>query len=128
MSYIGRFCLVQSPDGAKCGLVKSLALSSHVTSGSPEKAVVDVLKQLHVICLEDAPLGSLRNMSKVFLNGQWIAVHEHRNLAESMRFMRRTSNLHFEVSVTFVRLVATISYESRKVIHFLSNGSQLTGF
>lgn len=97
MSYIGRFCLVQSPDGEKCGLVKSLALSSHVTSGSPEKEVVEVLKQLSVICLENAPLGSLKRMWKVFLNGQWIGVHEHRNLAKSLRLMRRTMNLQFEV-------------------------------
>ncbi|MCO5596788.1 hypothetical protein L7F22_050858 [Adiantum nelumboides] len=100
MSYIGRFCLAQSPDGEKCGLVKSLAFSSQVSSGSPEKDVIEVLKELSVTCLEDASLDTLRNMYKVLLNGRWIAVHENaRGLARSIRLMRRTMNLHHQVEV-----------------------------
>ncbi|KAI5070456.1 hypothetical protein GOP47_0014799 [Adiantum capillus-veneris] len=100
LSYIGRFCLVQSPDGEKCGLVKSLAFSSRVSSGSPEKDVFEVLKQLSAVCLEDASLDNLRNMSKVLLNGRWVAVHENaRGLARSMRLMRRTMNLHHQVEI-----------------------------
>ncbi|KAH7284785.1 hypothetical protein KP509_34G070500 [Ceratopteris richardii] len=119
LSHLGRFCLVQTSDGQKCGLVKSLAFSSHVTTRSSEQPVIEALKQFSAEFLRDVQLENIKRMSKVFLNGRWIALHEDtRTLARSMRQMRRNMNLHYEVEIAddFLRKEIRISSDSGRII------------
>ena len=91
-------CLVQSPDGDKCGLVKSLALLSHVTLETNEDEVFRVIEKFGVESLDTLALCELKSMSKVSLNGNWIAAtNEPKKLAEHLRFLRRSLDISFEV-------------------------------
>ena len=70
-------CPSDTPEGESCGLVKNLALTTHVTTDTPEKP-------LHKLCIdlgmEDANILSGAelyhpNNFMLFLNGQPIGVH-----------------------------------------------------
>jgi len=73
----GILCPSDTPEGESCGLVKNLALTTHVTTDSPEGPLLRICIDLG---MEDASLlGGDELYSKdhymVFLNGQPVGVH-----------------------------------------------------
>ncbi|HIH39795.1 TPA: DNA-directed RNA polymerase subunit B'' [Candidatus Woesearchaeota archaeon] len=44
-THLGRLCPVETPEGTNIGLRKNLAMMADITSESPEKEVIDLLKQ-----------------------------------------------------------------------------------
>lgn len=75
-SHWGIICPSDTPEGESCGLVKNLALTTHVTTDSPEQPLLRICIDLG---MEDAALlGGDELYSKehylIFLNGQPIGV------------------------------------------------------
>lgn len=101
-SHWGILCPADTPEGESCGLVKNLALTTHVTTDSPEGP-------LHRICIdlgmEDASLlGGDELYSKqhylIFLNGQPIGVHKQPlKFVRNFRFLRKRGRIQEFVSI-----------------------------
>mmetsp|Transcript_43794 Transcript_43794/g.105889 ORF Transcript_43794/g.105889 Transcript_43794/m.105889 type:complete len:1171 (+) Transcript_43794:84-3596(+) len=98
----GMLCPADTPEGESCGLVKNLALMTHVTTDDEERPIERLCYSLGV---EDVSLLSgeevtLGNMFLVFLNGLILGVHRSpRRFVELVRAMRRAGRLGEFVSV-----------------------------
>jgi DNA-directed RNA polymerase III subunit RPC2 len=73
----GMVCPSDTPEGESCGLVKNLALTTHVTTDTPE---IPLLKLAIDLGMEDAALMSGDELHSsghtlVFLNGQPVGIH-----------------------------------------------------
>ena len=98
----GMLCPSDTPEGESCGLVKNLALLTHVTSDEEETPVSRVCFSLGV---EDLELLSgegwyERHRYLVLVNGKLLGVHRHpRCFAHKFRALRRMGQLPTFVSI-----------------------------
>jgi DNA-directed RNA polymerase III subunit RPC2 len=95
-------CPSDTPEGESCGLVKNLALTTHVTTDTPE---LPLLKLAIDLGMEDAALMSgdeLHSLDHtlIFLNGQPVGIH---NVADkfvrNFRFLRKRGRIQEFVSI-----------------------------
>lgn len=95
----GMVCPAETPEGQACGLVKNLALMSHITVGSASAPLLDFLDEWGQESLEDNA-NSGQPCTKVFVNGVWMGVHrEPSNLVHNIKKLRRKDDVSPEVSV-----------------------------
>ena len=98
----GILCPSDTPEGESCGLVKNLALTTHVTTDSPDQPLYRCCVDLG---MEDAGLlGGDELYSKkhflVFLNGQPIGVHKQPlKFVRNFRFLRKRGRIQEFVSI-----------------------------
>lgn len=101
-SQFGMLCPSDTPEGEACGLVKNLALMTHITTDLEEAPIVRLLLNLGV---EDVHLLNGEELSDpsvylVFLNGGIIGVvHNHARLLRTLRLLRRSGHLSEFVSL-----------------------------
>mmetsp|Transcript_40561 Transcript_40561/g.29197 ORF Transcript_40561/g.29197 Transcript_40561/m.29197 type:complete len:103 (-) Transcript_40561:210-518(-) len=95
-------CPSDTPEGESCGLVKNLALTTHVTTDSPEQPLLKIAIDLG---MEDASLlGGDELHSKdhylVFLNGQPVGIHKQPvKFVRNFRFLRKKARIQEFVSI-----------------------------
>ncbi|KAL1476496.1 hypothetical protein MTO96_018484 [Rhipicephalus appendiculatus] len=101
-SQFGMLCPSDTPEGEACGLVKNLALMTHITTDVDEAFIVRLLRNLGV---EDLRLLNGEELSDpsvylVFLNGniQGVTLDPAR-LLKTLRLLRRSGHLSEFVSV-----------------------------
>ncbi|GAB1598909.1 DNA-directed RNA polymerase III subunit RPC2-like [Argonauta hians] len=98
----GMLCPSDTPEGESCGLVKNLALMTHVTTDLNESPIIRLAFNLGV---EDIQLLSGEEMSSslvylVFLNGNILGViQNYHRLINTFRLMRRAGYISEFVSV-----------------------------
>ena len=98
----GMLCPSDTPEGESCGLVKNLALTTHVTTDSPEQPLLKLAIDLG---MEDAALvsGDELHSSKnvlIFLNGQPVGIHRQANkFLRNFRFLRKKGRIQEFVSI-----------------------------
>lgn len=91
-SHWGRACILETPDGENCGLVKNLALASFVSveDGCSEDIVYECLDTLKLEPLNTATAECLRASHRVFLNAKLVGCHrDPRGLVDGLRKLRR---------------------------------------
>ena len=96
-------CPVETPEGAKVGLVKSLAMMGNVTIALNSQIYI-IKKTLEdmIINLEDVHPYDFNKYVKVFLNGEWLGMtHTPNEIVLKLRTMRRNNELEKTVSVVF---------------------------
>jgi DNA-directed RNA polymerase III subunit RPC2 len=117
----GILCPSDTPEGESCGLVKNLALISHVTTDQPDKAVNNLVISLGV---EDISLISGEEINSkeiylVYLNGEPIGLHRNPDkFCNDIRKLRRKGKIHEFVSVS--------KNDSQRSILIASDGGRLT--
>lgn len=72
---VGFVCYIETPEGAKIGLQKSLALTTNITVMLKSQVYIikDFLKD-KISYLEDIKYGDLKTYTKVFLNYEWVGM------------------------------------------------------
>ena len=116
----GVLCPSDTPEGESCGLVKNLALVTHVTSDQEEDPITRLAINLGV---EDVLLLSGEEINSpytyvVFLNGVIIGVHTRpKAFVDNLRKLRRKGKISEYVSV-FI-------HEEEKSINIASDGGRL---
>ncbi|KAH7972447.1 hypothetical protein HPB52_012135 [Rhipicephalus sanguineus] len=101
-SQFGMLCPSDTPEGEACGLVKNLALMTHITTDIDEAFIVRLLRNLGV---EDLQLLNGEELSDpsvylVFLNGNILGViQNHVRLLKTLRLLRRSGYLSEFVSL-----------------------------
>lgn len=98
----GMLCPSDTPEGEACGLVKNLALMTHITTDQEEGPVIRLAFNLGVEELQylSGDELSCRDVFIVFLNGNILGVvRHHRRLIRMFRLMRRSGRLSEFVSI-----------------------------
>ncbi|XP_057313106.1 DNA-directed RNA polymerase III subunit RPC2-like [Hydractinia symbiolongicarpus] len=116
----GLLCPSDTPEGEGCGLVKNLALMTHVTTDQVEKPIRRLAYNLGV---EDINLLSGEELSSpyvylVFLNGNILGViKNHLHLIKTFRLMRRAGYINEFVSI--------YPSTSHKCVYISSDGGRM---
>nr|XP_033807945.1 DNA-directed RNA polymerase III subunit RPC2 isoform X2 [Geotrypetes seraphini] len=99
----GMLCPSDTPEGEACGLVKNLALMTHITTDMEDGPIIKLASNLGVedvnlLCGEEL---SYTNVFLVFLNGNILGViRDHRKLVSTFRLMRRAGYINEFVSIS----------------------------
>ncbi|KAI5076657.1 hypothetical protein GOP47_0008722 [Adiantum capillus-veneris] len=97
---IGRVCMVETPDNENCGVVHTLATGCDISSGSSPDPILDILSHLCTLDMTQIPSSSMKHLTKVFLNGEWVAVHDNPEyMVRHLRNIRQQSYLHKQVEI-----------------------------
>jgi DNA-directed RNA polymerase subunit B len=96
----GRLCPNETPEGANCGLVKNLALTSEISVGSPHEPLMGTLKDEQVIPLEEAS-DSLRDKGiKVIMDGIIVGYSKDpEKFVTNIREMRRRGAINYQINI-----------------------------
>ena len=101
-THFGRICPSETPEGSNCGLVKNLALSGIISVNTASEEIVEKLYDLGIIHFFEANEDLKRDGARVFVDGRLIGYYKDgRELAESLRNLRRNSKIHPHVGVSF---------------------------
>ena len=68
----GMVCPAETPEGQAVGLVKNISLMCYITVGSSGDVVIDFLNEWGLQALDEITSSSIKNDTKVFLNGRWV--------------------------------------------------------
>uniref|UniRef100_A0A0G4I541 DNA-directed RNA polymerase subunit beta n=1 Tax=Chromera velia CCMP2878 TaxID=1169474 RepID=A0A0G4I541_9ALVE len=96
----GLVCPAETPEGQQVGLVKNLALMTHLTVGCEMREVQPFLLDFGLQGLDEVSVQSIGNDTKVFLNGCWVGMtSEPTKLTRDLRDMRRSRRIEPEVGI-----------------------------
>jgi DNA-directed RNA polymerase beta subunit len=106
----GMVCPAETPEGAPVGLVKNLAMSTHVTNNTSSALVRDMLEEMGVRLYDDRVtdtigflrlMGSLGSVS-IMINGDIVGFHEQPNdFYEHMKFLKVTGSIPPKTAVVW---------------------------
>jgi len=71
----GYICPCESPEGENIGLVKNLALTTHITVECNSTPIKKFLRDYGLIYLYESTPYNMDKTTKIFLNGNWIGLH-----------------------------------------------------
>mmetsp|Transcript_18127 Transcript_18127/g.33118 ORF Transcript_18127/g.33118 Transcript_18127/m.33118 type:complete len:1156 (-) Transcript_18127:48-3515(-) len=114
----GMVCPADTPEGESCGLVKNLALMTHVTTDEEEGPIARVAFMLGVEPIQGVTGGELhhRGSAMVFLNGNLLGIHRHpASLVRNFREMRRNNLVGEFVHVQLQQDACHISCDGGRV-------------
>ncbi|KAI6215909.1 DNA-directed RNA polymerase [Aphelenchoides besseyi] len=100
----GSICVSDTPEGESCGLVKNLALISHVTVDTEEEPIRRVLYNCGVQDVENLKMNLIHdpNYFMVFLNGCLVGLIQYpESIVNTLRNMRRRGLIDPFVSASF---------------------------
>ena len=93
---------VETPEGASIGIVKNLAMMTHITLESDPQPIVECMSELGVIPLEQAKHHEIARYVNVFINGDWIGIHsEPEKFVAKLRNMRRSGMINIFTSIAW---------------------------
>jgi len=116
----GMLCPSDTPEGENCGLVKNLALMSHITTDQDQDRIA---RLAYILGVEDVLLLSgddmdQRNMYLVLLNGRLLGSHpQPKLLAASFRKLRRAGLINQFVSIYL--------HESKRSVFIAADGGRV---
>src|SRR5205809_754239 len=96
----GRLCPNETPEGQNCGLVKNCALVIDVSEGFPEEEVKLLLADLGTKQVK----GQQTQLTRVYVNGDLVGLHEDPKLLVSEIRERRRSGLLSRNDVTWTNM------------------------
>ena len=104
-SQYGIICPVETPDGGNIGIKKHMTVLCHITFGCSPKPIIKLIKELGVIPLNDLIPQYIYNNVKVFVNGNWIGIHEEpETLIKNLKLYRRNGLINIFTSISFNRI------------------------
>lgn len=96
----GMVCPAETPEGCAVGLVKNMSLMSHISVGVSVTSVFEYLDEWGLDPLEHVSCRSIARTTKVFVNGNWVGVHnDPDDLVNNLISLRRRCDIDPEVSI-----------------------------
>ena len=130
---MGYLCFVESPEGQSVGVVKNIAIMTHITIPTQSNALYEYVKP-HILSVEDAESPTeLFGKVKVFVNGSWVGVAKepmelYRNLKEKK--YKGIINIYTSIIFDFVQLEIRICNDggrlTRPVFRVRNNKALIT--
>jgi len=98
----GYICPAETPEGGSVGVVKNLAISSHITLSSNSEPIKELLKLEKIIELDNASVHDIRTLGKIFINGDWHGLHNNLHiLHKKLRLFKRLGVINIYTSVVW---------------------------
>jgi DNA-directed RNA polymerase II subunit RPB2 len=98
----GMICPVETPEGQACGLVKNLALMTHISVSNQTGPIEQLLSDWGVESLDEISASAIPDATKIFLNGNWSGIAQNPfALVEALRTYRRKRDLPFDLSTVW---------------------------
>ena len=94
--------LYETPEGKSVGLTQSLAMDAIITVGSDSKPIIELLKDMDIIHIQDITNRNnfLRNI-RIFVNGAPQGyTHNPHEIVKELRTMRRNGSIDSEISIS----------------------------
>ena len=114
----GFICAAETPDGSNIGIKKHMTMLAHITFGCSAKPVIKLCLEMGVVPLSSLPPTSVFKKVKVFVNGNWIGIHEDpARFVELMKLYRRNGVINIFTSISW-------NIEMME-IHFLTDSGRL---
>ncbi|EPS66119.1 hypothetical protein M569_08657, partial [Genlisea aurea] len=116
----GMLCPCDTPEGESCGLVKNLALMTHVTTDEDEEPIISLCYSLGMEDLELVSAEELHNPDcfLIMLNGLILGKHRQpQKFADTMRNLRRAGRIGEFISI-FVN-------EKQQSVNIASDGGRV---
>lgn len=97
----GYICPSETPEGQSIGVVKNLAMTTHITAYQDSRPCVDRLQEFIIPLVTLDPLVYCKTASvKVFVNGAWIGVTERPSeLQTTFKAHRQNARIHPQCSI-----------------------------
>uniref|UniRef100_T1J8E2 DNA-directed RNA polymerase subunit beta n=1 Tax=Strigamia maritima TaxID=126957 RepID=T1J8E2_STRMM len=129
----GMLCPSDTPEGEGCGLVKNLALMTHITTDVDEKALIrwafnHGVEDLHLLSGEEL---DRKHVYTVFVNGVIIGViNNHEYLINAFRTLRRNYLTWRNIKVGSIpqneyQFVSIYPNHKQKCLHIASDGGRV---
>lgn len=98
----GLVCPCDTPEGESCGLIKNLALMTHITTDIEEESLVRLCLSCGVYDINLRPSGTLINQNYVvYVNGLLVGLSKHpERTAHELRELRRSNKINEFVSIS----------------------------
>ncbi|XP_051121489.1 DNA-directed RNA polymerase III subunit 2 isoform X2 [Andrographis paniculata] len=116
----GMLCPCDTPEGEACGLVKNLALMTHVTTDEDEETLLKIIHSFGVEKLETASCEDLHmpNTYLIIFNGLILGKHRRpQKFANEMRRLRRSGK--------FGEFVSIFVNEKQRCVYIASDGGRV---
>jgi DNA-directed RNA polymerase II subunit RPB2 len=117
-SSVGFLCVVETPEHAKVGVTKHLALVTSITIMSEDlyNLLRDYIKS-NVDNILDVPIDILRDKTKVFLNGEWLGV-----IDEPIEFSKKINQMKMKGELDRQMVSVVSSYVDNEVRVYCDSG------
>ena len=114
----GFICAAETPDGSNIGIKKHMTMLAHITFGCSAKPVIKLCYEMGVVPLSSLPPTDVFKKVKVFVNGNWIGIHEDpARFVDLMKLYRRNG---------VINIFTSISWNIQMMeIHFLTDSGRL---
>ncbi|CUS20462.1 LAQU0S01e07118g1_1 [Lachancea quebecensis] len=117
-SQFGMLCTSDTPEGEACGLVKNLALMTHITTDDEEEPIKRLCFLLGVECINVVDSDSLHLNYCVYLNGTIVGV-----IRFPTKFVSHFRNLRRSGKVSEFISIYTNSHQ--KAVHIATDGGRI---
>lgn len=98
----GRICPAETPEGAPVGIVKNLAMLTVITIASSTQPIREFIIHQGLRQIEDIHSETIYGKCKVFVNGDWIGIHDKPAvLLGELRKMRRNGEINIYTSISW---------------------------
>lgn len=100
---IRRACVVETPEGGGCGLVKNSALLNFISLAQRSNHwIVELLYKFGTRKLEECDFEFRKDSFKIFVNGLWIGNNKNgEELTNKLKKLRRSMDIHFETGIVY---------------------------
>ena len=99
-THYGRICPSETPEGANCGLVKNIALSSVISVSSSFDDILEKLSQIGIVDSRDISMEDRSRFCKIFVDGRLVGyTKDETKLVTEFRNMRRQGQIHSHASI-----------------------------
>jgi DNA-directed RNA polymerase II subunit RPB2 len=114
----GFICAAETPDGGNIGIKKHMTMLASITFGCSAKPIIKLCRELGVEPLSSLPAEAVFKKNKVFVNGNWIGIHnDPATLVNVMKLYRRNG---------IINIFTSISWNIQMMeIHFLTDSGRL---
>lgn len=98
----GVICPFETPEGGSVGIVKNMALTTHISIETDPTSIYEYLEEYGVLMLEDINPIAINRSVKVFVNGNWIGQSFEPNvLVQKMRVLKRSGLIDIYTSISW---------------------------
>jgi DNA-directed RNA polymerase II subunit RPB2 len=98
----GFVCPIDSPDGGNVGIINHLSIISKVSTNISEKGIIDCLKDINLLFIEDSISEDMYNNTPIFLNGKLIGLYQNPAfLFKYLKLLKLNSIININSSISW---------------------------
>ena len=98
----GFVCPVDSPDGGNVGIINHLSIIAKVSTNISEKGIIECLKDINLLFLNDTIPEDLSNNTPIFLNGKLVGLYNNPAfLYKYLKLLKLNSIININTSISW---------------------------